>query len=99
MLLLDAFLAAVLLVDSQAELMELFVVESCSSGLADDFPFDFLFRVSGGSSPSSDDMRGLEDPLPIAIDFDFLKTEIIELNEGAFHQGKGSVVRFTGKKR
>ena len=33
------------------------------------------------------------------VDFDFLKTEIIELNEGAFHQGKGSVVRFTGKKR
>lgn len=33
------------------------------------------------------------------IDFDFIKTEIIELNEGAFHQGKGSVVRFIGKKR
>lgn len=33
------------------------------------------------------------------VDFDFIKTEIIELNEGAFHQGKGSVVRFTGKKR
>lgn len=33
------------------------------------------------------------------VDFDFLKTEIIELNEGVFHQGKGSVVRFIGKKR
>uniref|UniRef100_UPI00404B56AA class I SAM-dependent methyltransferase n=1 Tax=Flavobacterium sp. TaxID=239 RepID=UPI00404B56AA len=33
------------------------------------------------------------------IEFDFLKTEIIELNEGAFHQGKGSVVRFIGKKK
>ncbi|WP_430399172.1 class I SAM-dependent methyltransferase [Flavobacterium sp.] len=33
------------------------------------------------------------------VDFDFLKTEIIELNEGAFHQGKGSIVRFIGKKR
>ena len=33
------------------------------------------------------------------VDFDFIKTEIIELNEGAFHQGKGSVVRFIGKKR
>lgn len=33
------------------------------------------------------------------IDFDFLKTEIIELNEGEFHQGKGSVVRFIGKKQ
>lgn len=33
------------------------------------------------------------------VDFDFLKTEIIELNEGLFHQGKGSVVRFIGKKR
>ena len=33
------------------------------------------------------------------VDFDFLKTEIIELNEGEFHQGKGSVVRFIGKKR
>ena len=32
------------------------------------------------------------------ITFDFLKTEIIELNEGAFHQGKGSVVRFIGTK-
>lgn len=32
------------------------------------------------------------------VTFDFLKTEIIELNEGAFHQGKGSVVRFIGKK-
>jgi ubiquinone/menaquinone biosynthesis C-methylase UbiE len=33
------------------------------------------------------------------VDFDFIKTEIIELNEGSFHQGKGSVVRFIGKKR
>jgi ubiquinone/menaquinone biosynthesis C-methylase UbiE len=33
------------------------------------------------------------------IDFHFLKTEIIELNEGPFHQGKGSVVRFIGKKK
>jgi SAM-dependent methyltransferase len=33
------------------------------------------------------------------VGFDFIKTEIIELNEGAFHQGKGSVVRFIGKKR
>ncbi|CAM3654608.1 class I SAM-dependent methyltransferase [Flavobacterium gelidilacus] len=33
------------------------------------------------------------------VDFDFLKTEIIELSEGAFHKGKGSVVRFTGKKK
>lgn len=33
------------------------------------------------------------------IEFDFLKTEIIELNEGPFHQGKGSVVRFIGKKK
>ncbi|MCL6462629.1 Methyltransferase domain-containing protein [Flavobacterium micromati] len=33
------------------------------------------------------------------IEFDFVKTEIIELSEGPFHQGKGSVVRFTGKKK
>ena len=33
------------------------------------------------------------------VDFDFIKTEIIELNEGAYHQGKGSVVRFIGKKK
>jgi ubiquinone/menaquinone biosynthesis C-methylase UbiE len=33
------------------------------------------------------------------IEFDFLKTEIIELNEGPFHQGTGSVVRFIGKKK
>ena len=33
------------------------------------------------------------------VDFDFLKTEIIELNEGPFHQGKVSVVRFIGKKK
>ncbi|MEZ7499400.1 class I SAM-dependent methyltransferase [Flavobacterium sp. Arc3] len=33
------------------------------------------------------------------IAFDFLKTEIIELSEGPFHQGKGSVIRFIGKKK
>lgn len=33
------------------------------------------------------------------IAFGFIKTEIIELNEGEFHQGKGSVVRFIGKKK
>ena len=33
------------------------------------------------------------------IEFDFLKTEIIELSEGLFHQGNGSVVRFIGKKK
>ena len=33
------------------------------------------------------------------IKFDFLQTVIIELSEGSFHQGKGSVVRFIGKKK
>ncbi len=35
----------------------------------------------------------------IGIDFDFLKTEIIDLNEGPHHQGKGIVVRFIGTKK
>jgi hypothetical protein len=33
------------------------------------------------------------------IAFDFLQTQIIELSEGPFHQGKGSVVRFIGTKK
>jgi len=33
------------------------------------------------------------------IHFDYLATEIIHLNEGKYHQGPGSVVRFIGKKR
>lgn len=33
-----------------------------------------------------------------AIDFDFLTTEIIHLNEGPHHQGEGSVIRFIGAK-
>lgn len=33
------------------------------------------------------------------LEFDFLKTEIIKLNEGPFHQGKAAVVRFIGKKK
>lgn len=32
------------------------------------------------------------------IDFEFISTEIIDLDEGVFHQGKGSVVRFIGIK-
>jgi ubiquinone/menaquinone biosynthesis C-methylase UbiE len=33
------------------------------------------------------------------IQFDFLKTALIELNEGLYHQGTGSVVRFIGEKK
>ncbi|MFY8096221.1 MAG: class I SAM-dependent methyltransferase [Flavobacterium sp.] len=33
------------------------------------------------------------------VNFDFLKTEIIDLNEGSHHQGKGSVIRFIGNKK
>ncbi len=33
------------------------------------------------------------------IDFDFLKTEMVDLNEGAHHKGKGIVVRFIGTKK
>ncbi len=33
------------------------------------------------------------------VNFDFLKTEIIDLNEGSHHQGKGVVVRFIGTKK
>lgn len=32
------------------------------------------------------------------IEFDAIQTEIIDLSEGEYHQGKGSVVRFIGKK-
>jgi hypothetical protein len=32
-------------------------------------------------------------------DFSFLKSEIIELSEGAFHQGKGAVIRFIATKK
>lgn len=34
-----------------------------------------------------------------ALDFIELKEEVIELSEGAFHQGTGSVIRFVGRKR
>ena len=33
------------------------------------------------------------------LDFEVLKEEIIELQEGAYHKGKASVVRFVGRKR
>jgi SAM-dependent methyltransferase len=33
------------------------------------------------------------------LDFDFLSTELIELNEGQFHQGRASVVRFKATKK
>lgn len=33
------------------------------------------------------------------VNFDFLKTEIVDLNEGPYHQGKGVVVRFIGNKK
>lgn len=32
------------------------------------------------------------------IEFDFLKKEVIKLNEGPYHQGEGSVIRFLGTK-
>lgn len=32
------------------------------------------------------------------VKFDFLKTEVIQLKEGEFHQGKASVIRFVGIK-
>lgn len=34
-----------------------------------------------------------------AIEFDFLTTEIIHLNEGPHHQGEASVIRFIGNKK
>ena len=34
-----------------------------------------------------------------ALDFIELKEEVIELSEGPFHQGTGSVIRFVGRKR
>lgn len=34
-----------------------------------------------------------------ALDFIELKEEVIQLSEGAFHQGTGSVIRFVGRKR
>jgi 2-polyprenyl-3-methyl-5-hydroxy-6-metoxy-1,4-benzoquinol methylase len=34
-----------------------------------------------------------------ALDFLLLKTVEIELNEGQYHQGKGSVIRFIGRKK
>lgn len=33
-----------------------------------------------------------------SINFDFLKTAIIDLAEGPYHQGKGAVIRFIGTK-
>lgn len=33
------------------------------------------------------------------IDFKFITTTIVDLNEGPYHQGKGSVVRFIGTKK
>jgi 2-polyprenyl-3-methyl-5-hydroxy-6-metoxy-1,4-benzoquinol methylase len=33
------------------------------------------------------------------VNFDFLKKEIIKLNEGPYHQGEASVIRFIGNKK
>ncbi len=33
------------------------------------------------------------------VSFDFINTEIIKLNEGPYHQGKGAVIRFLATKR
>jgi 2-polyprenyl-3-methyl-5-hydroxy-6-metoxy-1,4-benzoquinol methylase len=35
----------------------------------------------------------------VNCDFSYLKSEIIELSEGAFHQGKGAVIRFIASKK
>lgn len=40
----------------------------------------------------------IRDEFP-TVDFNILSTEIIDLNEGQFHQGKGTVVRFIGIKK
>lgn len=33
------------------------------------------------------------------VSFDFINREIIKLNEGPYHQGKGAVIRFLATKR
>jgi hypothetical protein len=34
----------------------------------------------------------------VDITFDFLKTELVILSEGPYHQGEGKVIRFIGTK-
>ena len=55
--------------------------------------------TSGG--PKELNMLFSEDDIKIefpSLEFSLLETIEIELNEGQYHQGKGSVVRFIGTK-
>lgn len=64
------------------------------------FSKEQLHYTSGG--PKSLDMLFSEEEVKeefSGIHFDYLATEIIHLDEGKYHHGPGSVVRFIGRKR
>ncbi|MCL4548882.1 MAG: class I SAM-dependent methyltransferase [Bacteroidetes bacterium] len=67
--------------------------------ILESFDKDQLNYNSGG--PKEEELLySLEDIVNDFIELDFAKLskEIVELNEGKFHEGKGSVVRFVGIK-
>lgn len=67
--------------------------------ILESFDQDQLKFDSGGPR-EAERLYSLEDIVNDFIDLDFVKMskEIVELDEGKFHEGKGSVVRFVGIK-
>lgn len=63
------------------------------------FEKEQICYTSGG--PKDSTMLFSEDEVRnefVDITFDFLKTELVILNEGPYHQGEGKVIRFIGTK-
>ena len=63
------------------------------------FEKEQIYYTSGG--PKDSTMLFSEDEVRnefVDITFDFLKTELVILNEGPYHQGEGKVIRFIGTK-
>lgn len=79
------------------------VIEALKPGgrvILESFDHDQLKYYSGGPK-EIERLYSLEDIANDFIDLDFVKMskEVIDLNEGRFHEGKGSVVRFVGIKK
>jgi ubiquinone/menaquinone biosynthesis C-methylase UbiE len=63
------------------------------------FSKEQLKYISGGPKESA--MLFSEDEVRkefVNVTFDFLKTQLVMLNEGPYHQGEGKVIRFIGTK-
>lgn len=65
----------------------------------EEFSKEQLKYTSGGPKESA--MLFSEDEVRkefVNVTFDFLKTQLVMLNEGPYHQGEGKVIRFIGTK-